>query len=198
MGSTYRFDFGPGKAETDYVKITGSTLYDAGRGYGFLGAGRVSAIDRSVLEPGIAGLRRDFCIPLDSSFAVDLPSGTYAVSALIGDACTETHTTIKAGSRIMLRDLRTSAGQFVHHSFSVWVTDGKLVFSFSGLAPRINALDIVSAPQVPILFLAGDSTVTDQPVDGYPYAGWGQALPEITRTFRSGAELGSRSWWRKA
>lgn len=172
---SFQFDFGPAGTEAGggRIRITEASLYEPSIGYGFLPAGRVSAKDRG--EP--AALKRDFCIPLDAEFQVDVPEGTYQVTALIGDEITRTETTIKAGAgRLMLHKLRTSAGQFVSHMFSVWVTDGKLRLAFSGLAPRINALEIVPRDEAVTLFLAGDSTVTDQPADGWPYAGWGQMI----------------------
>lgn len=177
MLQQYRFDFGTGTcgAAEGYTKITDRTLYEPALGYGFLNADRVNAKDRE----GPAPLKRDFVIPLDASFAVDVPNGTYTVTAVIGDEFTVTDTTIKAGEgRLMLHKLKTSAGQFVSHSFSVWVTDGRLELAFSGLAPRINSLDIVRNDKAVTLFLAGDSTVTDQPASGWPYAGWGQMLPK--------------------
>ena len=53
--------------------------------------------------------------------------------------------------------------------------------TFSGPAPRVNALEITPAPHAINLYLAGDSTVTDQPEDGFPYAGWGQMLPQLLK-----------------
>ncbi|WP_159882094.1 rhamnogalacturonan acetylesterase [Paenibacillus puerhi] len=180
MTIQHKFDFGIGEAAEGYIKIGAELGYSTSLGFGFLQqeSSRISVKDRG--EPD--KLRRDFCIPLDAVFRVDVPSGVYTVHALIGDAIIGTETTIKAGcGRLMVRRLRTSAGQFIRHSFSVWVSDGRLELAFSGLAPRINALEIESAPQVRTVFLAGDSTVTDQPADGYPYAGWGQMLPYLLK-----------------
>ncbi|SDD37405.1 Lysophospholipase L1 [Paenibacillus sp. UNCCL117] len=178
MINQLKFDFGTGESGEGYSKLRADAWYDAALGYGFVRQehSRIAAKDRGEPE----ALRRDFCIPLDAVFRVDVPDGVYTVHALIGDAIVPTETTIKAGcGRLMVRRLRTSAGQFIRYSFSVWVTGGRLELAFSGLAPRINALEIVAAPQVRTLFLAGDSTVTDQPADGYPYAGWGQMLPYL-------------------
>jgi lysophospholipase L1-like esterase len=177
MSQLYRFDFGtPASGTADgYTKITECSLYDPAVGYGFTTITRINGRDRG--EP--APLKRDFIIPLDSSFVVDVPDGTYTVTAVIGDEITVTDTTIKVGEgRLMLHKLQTSAGQFVSYSFSAWVADGKLTLTFSGLAPRINSLDIARNDQICTIFLAGDSTVTDQPTSGWPYAGWGQMLPK--------------------
>ncbi|MGG1552148.1 rhamnogalacturonan acetylesterase [Paenibacillus ferrarius] len=187
MTAPMKFDFGPIAAATGtagaqgavsaadgYVKVTPDTVYTKAAGYGFDDAGRVYAKDRG--EP--AALRQDFCIPLGAVFAVDVPNGTHRVSVLLGDEIADTETTIKTNAgRLVLHKQRTLAGQFVRASFSVWVTNGQLQLAFTGLAPRINAVEVEAAPNACTIFLAGDSTVTDQPADGYPYAGWGQMLP---------------------
>ncbi len=59
--------------------------------------------------------------------------------------------------------------------------DDKLTLEFDppagGGRPCLCALEIVPAPEVPTVFLAGDSTVTDQPRE--PTASWGQMLPRF-------------------
>lgn len=193
----WKFDFGPGAAAEGYRSVAPDCRYDADKGYGFEAGGSVYGRDRRLQEDGgttggggsiaapaedgvAARLRGSFCIPLGAVFRVDLPDGTYMVTMLIGDELADTHTVVKAwGSKRMLPPVRTVAGQFVEHRFSVPVYGGMLQLAFSGKAPRINALEIAPAPQTLTLFLAGDSTVTDQPASGYPYAGWGQMLPAL-------------------
>ncbi len=178
MTFNYRFDFGLGAAEDGYTKVTAQTCYEKMIGYGFSSTDKVNAKDRGGNQP----LRRDFCIPQNSCFLVDVPDGTYSVSILLGDELADTETTVKAGEgRMMVNKQRTVPGHFVWVRFAVWVTDGRLKLIFSGLAPRINAMEITAAPQTCTLFLAGDSTVTDQPADGYPYTGWGQMLPQYLK-----------------
>lgn len=53
--------------------------------------------------------------------------------------------------------------------------DEKLTLEFNGPQPSLASLTVAPAPDVPTLFLAGDSTVTDQPRE--PGASWGQMLP---------------------
>jgi len=193
----WRFDFGPGNAAEGYTAVGLECRYDADKGYGFEAGGSVYGRDRRLQEDGgmtgeagsnaapsgdavATRLRGSFCIPLGAVFRVDLPDGTYMVTMLAGDELADTHTVVKAGgSKRMLPPVRTVAGQFVEHRFSVPVYGGMLQLAFSGKAPRINALEIAPAPQTLTLFLAGDSTVTDQPASGYPYAGWGQMLPAL-------------------
>ncbi|HYP17748.1 MAG TPA: rhamnogalacturonan acetylesterase, partial [Opitutus sp.] len=54
--------------------------------------------------------------------------------------------------------------------------DDKLTLEFNGTAPRVRTIEIAPA-KVPTVFLAGDSTVTDQPFE--PAASWGQMLPRF-------------------
>jgi lysophospholipase L1-like esterase len=50
--------------------------------------------------------------------------------------------------------------------------DDKLTLEFSDSRPCLDSLEIVSAPKIVTVFLAGDSTVTDQPRE--PTTSWGQ------------------------
>jgi len=70
--------------------------------------------------------------------------------------------------------------------------DNKLTLEFSpGAAPGrpcVGALEITKADDVPTVFLAGDSTVTDQPRE--PGASWGQMLP---RFFKPGVAVANHA-----
>ncbi|THF77336.1 rhamnogalacturonan acetylesterase [Cohnella fermenti] len=171
--SSWKFDFGVGEAAAGYIKATPASRYHPSVGCGFTGEPDIAARDRG--EPD--ALRRDLIIPADAEFRVDVPDGSYQLSLLIGDWILPSHTTVKAApGRLLISGLRTSPGQFVRETVSVRAKGGCIRLQFSGQAPRINALEINAAPHALALFLAGDSTVTDQPEDGYPYAGWGQML----------------------
>jgi len=174
----WKFDFGIGEAEIGYTKITSASAYDSALGYGFTDISRVTARDRK--EPG--ALKRDLCIPADTSFRADVPNGNYVVTIVMGDWIVPACTTLKAyPGRLLLHQRRVSAGQFVRETVGVYVRDGRLELAFSGPAPRVNALEISAAPHAINLYLAGDSTVTDQPEEGFPYAGWGQMLPRLLK-----------------
>jgi len=54
--------------------------------------------------------------------------------------------------------------------------DDRLTLEFTGRAPQVAAID-VEPVDLPTLYLAGDSTVTDQPEA--PSASWGQMLPRF-------------------
>lgn len=176
----WKFDFGPGEPALGYEGVGVDCLYNEERGYGFEDVTRVYGRERTAGDSGstiLSRLRRSFCIPLGTAFVVDIPEGTYQVIVLIGDELTETHTLIKTGEgKRVLPLIRTVPGQYIEERFTVAVRGGRLRISISGKAPRINSVEIVPVPQALTLFLVGDSTVTDQPESGYPYAGWGQTI----------------------
>ncbi|QMV43137.1 rhamnogalacturonan acetylesterase [Cohnella cholangitidis] len=174
----WKFDFGIGEAADGYTKVTAECGYDSARGYGFTDVSRVTARDRKAPD----ALKRDLCIPADTSFRLDVPNGNYAVSIVMGDWIVPACTTLKASpGRLLIRHRAVSAGQFVRETVAVYVRDGHMNLSFSGPAPRVNALEIQAVPRAINLYLAGDSTVTDQPEEGFPYAGWGQMLPAFLK-----------------
>jgi lysophospholipase L1-like esterase len=53
--------------------------------------------------------------------------------------------------------------------------DERLTLEFNGNAPGFRSLEIIPAPDIPVVYLAGDSTVCDQPAE--PWNSWGQMLP---------------------
>ena len=192
------FEFGPGK-------ITPDVRYTAERGYGF--------------EPVASPLY----------FSVKEPEeGNYRVTVTLGSATTESVTTVKAElRRLMLEKVETAPGQFVTRTFLVnirrpqiagggevrlkdrektteaWAWDDKLTLEFIGTNPAFTSIAIEKADNVPTLYIAGDSTSTDQPLE--PYNSWGQMLtrffkPEIAvaNNGESGESLrgflGERRW----
>ena len=186
---TYRFDFGTRARppEPGFVAVTPEFPYDASVGYGVVATGPTRA-------EGFV-------------FGVAVPPGNYRVSVTLGDAQTEATTTIKAESRrLMAASVRTAPGQFERRTFLVNVRtprigpkpgeparnvnlkarevgtadwDDRLTLEFLGQA-KVAAVEVESVPTTePILtvFLAGDSTVTDQTRE--PWASWGQMLPRF-------------------
>ncbi|MCC3379168.1 rhamnogalacturonan acetylesterase [Paenibacillus farraposensis] len=177
----WKFDFGPGEPAAGYKGVSPDCFYSAEHGYGFETAEHVYGRERpSPVKDAFARLRSSFCIPLNAAFIADVPDGMYLVTVLLGDPLAETFTRLKAGEgKHMLPPVHTLPGQFAEARFTVPVRGGRLRLAVSGTAPRLNALEIKPAPQTLRLFLAGDSTVTDQDASGYPYTGWGQALPAL-------------------
>jgi len=172
-----RYDFGGNVAST--------TLYDDARGYGF-----------EPVTPEFPTQR----------FSAKASEGNYKVTLRFGDRKGAGSTTVKAEARrLMIEDLVTKRGAVVTKSFIVNVRtpalappppnapggsmvrlkqreldsptwDNKLTLEFLGEAPMVTPLTIERV-DVPTVYLAGDSTVTDQRVD--PNGSWGQMLPRF-------------------
>lgn len=135
-----------------------------------------------------------------------MPEGNYRVTVKFGDRKAATRTTVKAEARrLMIEDLATRRGQFIERDFIVNVRtsalasppknapggaavrlkqrelesatwDDKLSLEFLGDAAKAEVLK-VEPVDVPTVYLAGDSTVTDQSSE--PAASWGQMLPRF-------------------
>ena len=189
-----RFDFGPGAAAEGYVAVNADTAYTPTRGYGFEPGATITGLDR-----GGDALTGDFCTGERPCFiSVDLPEGNYRVQLLLGDRAGESQTVVKAESRrLMLEPVATKKGEVTTATFLVHLRtpqipaggtvklkpreigalhwDKRLTLEFNGTRPCVAALEITTADDAVTVFLAGDSTVTDQQLE--PWAAWGQMLP---------------------
>jgi lysophospholipase L1-like esterase len=187
----FKFDFGPGKGEPGYLQVAPLMAYDSGKGFGFLSTSGSGSI-----------------------FAVDIPAGNYDVTLRFGSPGNATSTTIKAESRrLMIEKVETQPGNFETRTFTVNVRrpeistggraelnkremgppvvpdwDEHLSFEFNGKHPGVASLAIKPARAAITVFIAGDSTVTDQAHE--PYTGWGQMLP---RFFQQGVAVSNQA-----
>ena len=197
----FKFDFGPGQAAPGWIQVLPTTVYSKETGYGFEPESKVRGVDRG----GRNKLRGDFCTS-DGPFyfSVALPEGNYRVTATFGDREGRSTNTVKAElRRLMLETVSTGRGKFVARTFIVntrtpqipggdhvhlkprertnemvaW--DDKLTIEFNGSRPCVCSLEISRDDKVPTVFLLGDSTVCDQPLE--PWNSWGQML---TRFFK--------------
>lgn len=206
--AAYRFDFGPGKVEPGYTQVVPATVYSADRGYGFEPGADVSAVDRG----GDDALGGDFCTSEKPFFfSVNLPEGNYDVTVTLGDRDGESTTTVKAESRrLMLERVATARGEIASRTFTVNVRnsrivtdqqvrlkarekgvlhwDDKLTLEFNGARPCVCALEVCKADDAVTVYLAGDSTVTDQTRE--PWNSWGQMLP---RFFKPGVAVANHA-----
>jgi lysophospholipase L1-like esterase len=198
--TSFNFDFGPGKVAPGYKQVLQTTTYSKELGYGFEPDSAVSCVDRG----GGDALRSDLCSSDQPFFfSVALPEGNYNVTITFGDRNAETTTTVKAElRRLMLEEVHTAAGKFATRSFTVnirrpqisaggevklkdrektseaWAWDEKLTLEFNNQRPSVCAIEITKV-DVPTLFLLGDSTVCDQPLE--PFNSWGQMLTRFLR-----------------
>lgn len=200
--NSYKFDFGPGEIETGYIRILPTTIYSQELGYGFEPGTQVKAIDRQSDD----ALRSDLCTSEHPFyFSVKLPEGNYKVTITLGDLKGESTTTVKAElRRLMLQEVKTGIGHFETRTIVVntripnipgggqvrlkdrektsefWAWDEKLTLEFNNNRPCVCAMEIEKADNIPTVYILGDSTVCDQPLE--PWNSWGQML---TRFFKS-------------
>jgi lysophospholipase L1-like esterase len=179
--STWRFDLATQATAPDRIAVQPSQTYQP-NAYGF--------------EPGGAS---DGYL-----FSAAVPEGVYRVTIRFGGAQAG-RTTVKAEARrLMLRDVVTAPDAYQTRSFLVQVRgpalptppanapggtavvltpqelasrtwDERLTLEFLD-RPQVAAIDIEPV-EAPVIYLAGDSTVTDQPSE--PAASWGQMLPAL-------------------
>jgi lysophospholipase L1-like esterase len=200
---TWKFDFGSEPAARGFTYERPNSAYSTQRKRGFDLGSTVTVIERGHRDP----LLRDFCTSdRPFFFSVALPEGNYQVSVIFGDAAGASTNTVKAESRrLMLEDVRTAPGKFSTNTFTVNVRtprfpggplsgavklktrekdylhwDDKLTLEFNGARPALVALEIARMTNAVTVYLMGDSTVTDQPLE--PWNSWGQMLPRFFNT----------------
>jgi lysophospholipase L1-like esterase len=196
--TVYKFDFGQGKVARGYIQVVPDMHYNTASGFGFYDNGStIFSIDRGRHN----ALYTDFITSNKPFFfAVDLPEGNYNVKVILGDNEGEAITTVKAESRrLMLEKVQTAAGKFMTKVFTTNVRystiqnneevkldsseqghhdwDKKLTIEFNNSHPCICALEITRVEDAITVYLAGNSTVTDQQYE--PWAAWGQMLPRF-------------------
>jgi lysophospholipase L1-like esterase len=138
-------------------------------------------------------------------FSAVVPEGNYRVTVKLGDPDVHSSTVVKSENRrLMLDEVKTEPGKYATRSFLVNVHtsqispgvsvrlkpreigilrwDERLTLEFSGGRPAVRSVEVVPAAEVVTIYLAGDSTVTDQ-VE-VPWAGWGQLLPRFFKPDR--------------
>lgn len=207
---SFKFSFSPDKPAPGYVQVQPDTVFPGKDGFGFDLGSKVAAIQRG----GDDALRAGFCTSeRPFFFSVQVPEGNYNVTVTLGDSSDATTNTIKAESRrLMLENVVTAPGKFESRTFTVNVRrpdiagggrvglkkresgppmvlhwDDKLTLEFNGARPGLCALEITPTEAITV-FLAGDSTVTDQPNE--PWNSWGQMLP---RFFKSGVAVANHA-----
>src|SRR5947209_14091348 len=163
------------------VRVAAAGVLAAGALAG-IGAVSASAAAPRALPAGCSGSS-----PITCHYAVS--PGNYDVTVSIGSA-TATGTTAMwvEARRLMLPTTSTPAGTVTTYSFTINVRQPEgeptgeggtgtpgLDISFTGSAPQVSAITVKPASNPLVAYLAGDSTVCDQPTA--PYTGWGQILP---------------------
>ena len=202
----HAFDFSIHKTLANAIAFSSSLPYNDAVGYGFDFG---TAYKTSFTEHGLVTAGPIY-------FSVKVPEGSYKVTVTLSGKNTET--TIKAESkRLFIPQLKVDSNKSITTSFIVNVFnekisqgydvdlkdrervkldwDDKLTLEFLGNS-TIESIRIENANDVKTLFLAGDSTVTDQDVE--PWASWGQFITAylddsiaVSNQASSGASLAS-------
>lgn len=126
-----------------------------------------------------------------------VPNGTYEVTLTITAHGDITFTILSQSRRFMVQDEKMKKGEVRDFIFDVSVCDyhknNEEYTEIKGVELYImcdgdfSAVSAVSPVDVPVIYIAGDSTVTDQPAE-YPYSpsstycGWGQMFPKLLNT----------------
>jgi lysophospholipase L1-like esterase len=203
--SHWQFSFAPGAAPAGAVAVAPDALYSEAAGFGFEPGSQPVAVDRPGQGGFLTGSQPVY-------FSVKLPEGNYQVTVTLGDPAGSSLTTVKAElRRLMLQRIRTAPGEVIKRTFNVairrpsypggevrlkprektteaWSWDDKLTLEFCDEHPAVAAVAITAVPDLPTLFLIGDSTMTDQPRE--PHNSWGQM---ITRFFGPGIVVASHA-----
>ncbi len=182
-----KFAFVPGQSDASYIQISKNSNYSEQSSY---------IVDGQWHNNQDSG-KSTFA----GKLSVLLNEGNYDVKVTLGDPDSPAETTLKAEDRrVMVAQLKTNPGEILTRTFTLNIRtpaipggdpvkinrresgppvtarwDGKLTLECLGSPPGLRTLEISRNDAAVTVFLAGDSTVTEQADE--PYAGWGQMLP---------------------
>lgn len=180
------FNFGTSLKNSKARIINTALVYDSNLGYGF---------DFNTAS-NIKMNSDSFSTEKPTYFSVKLPEGNYQVEIVMGNSEKDSNITIKAESRrLMLNQFAIQKGKSITKIFNVNIRtpkiddnqnitlkdrekdifdwDDKLTLEFLGEV-SIQSIKITLKNDLTVVYLAGDSTVTDQDVK--PWASWGQFI----------------------
>lgn len=197
--SEWDFCFSQNPAQDSSILISSNAAYSDKLGYGFETNTPLNFVTRQTSNSTIAHF---VTAEKPFFFSARVAEGNYRVIVTLGDSEGESITTIKAEvRRLMLERTLTTKGQSLTREFIVnvrsyhisdkvdvklkprerttelWNWDNKLTLEFNGPRPCIARLEIIKIDTLHTIYLAGDSTVCDQPLE--PFASWGQMLPRF-------------------
>lgn len=182
------FYFGTNKKSAKGIRIDKPLVYTPISGFGF---------DLNTAQ-NVQIKNTSFVTEKSAYFSVKLPEGNYSIRVTMGSDEKETNVTLKAESRrLMLNQLSIKIGEQITKTFNVNVRtpridnttsillkerelgdlnwDNKLTLEFLG-SVAIQKIEIIPQINLTTLYLAGDSTVTDQDIE--PWASWGQFITQ--------------------
>ncbi|MGE6355436.1 rhamnogalacturonan acetylesterase [Flavobacterium sp. NPDC079362] len=181
-----QFQFGSLLNSSKGTIIKNSLIYNSKLGYGF---------DFNT-SSNVKINSTSFSIARPTYFSVQLPEENYQIEVVTGSADKPSNVTIKAESRrLMIDQLSVKKGKPITTTFNVNIRtpkindnlnvtlkdrekdifdwDDKLTLEFLG-GVAVQSIKITLKNNLTVVYLAGDSTVTDQDVE--PWASWGQFI----------------------
>lgn len=180
------FNFGQKVKSNSGTAINKAIEYSDALGYGF----------DFQTDKSIAFDKKSISAQSPFYFSVKLPEGNYTVEVVLGGNNSGITTVNAESRRLMLREIKTAGKETKTERFIVNVRtgqfdgnkkiglkpteisglnlDNKLTLEFLG-KPNIQSIKITPISKIKTLFIAGDSTVTDQDLE--PWASWGQFFP---------------------
>ncbi|MET0466353.1 MAG: rhamnogalacturonan acetylesterase [Chitinophagaceae bacterium] len=190
--SAFNFVFSHSLKTKGATYVSPRDIYDPVKGYGWE---RESLPDTSLASPAVKGTVRS--TPL--YFSVNLPEGNYDVKLVLGKDKQRAVATVKVENRrLMLEKVETAPGKTTTQWFTVHIRDSiirpsnkvvalkprernyrhwdhKLTIELNNAAPYVQQMEVRKNNAARTIFLAGNSTVVDQPDE--PWAAWGQMIP---------------------
>ena len=180
------FCFGTIKKASKGIHINNSIAYNSTTGYGFDFNTAKNVKMKSIT----------FITDKPTYFSVKVPEGNYQIEVIMGSEDVASNVTIKAESRrLMLQEKVVQKGKQFTKTFNVNVRnakidattsmslrgsenddlnwDDKLTLEFLGKV-AVKSIKVTPINNAIVVYLAGDSTVTDQDVE--PWASWGQFI----------------------
>ena len=203
--TAFKFDFGSGAVAPGYTQVTPDMAYSAELGYGFEPGSVATAVDRGgdPLRGDFITSAQPFLFSVklpEGNYRVTVTLGDAAgesvttikaesrrlmverVATARGQFATRAFTVNVRNSKVPpppknapgndhveLNDRENGPNGLVYH----W--DDKLTLEFNNTRPCVCAVELERVEDAITVFIAGDSTVTDQPRE--PGASWGQMLP---------------------
>lgn len=202
--TSWKFVFG-NQAKTGYTSIGPTNVYAVANGYGF-DFGFDKAVRYTPSKDGIEGKAAPrnpydwtgmpFHAPRHQAFlfSANVPVGNYEVRITMGSKDSASGATIRAEQRrLMIEDWTVPAGRVetrvIHVNRRKRGTslttreqgyidlDDRLTIEFNGDHPILSQLEITKIDTDVTVYLAGNSTVVDQPQE--PWGAWGQIFPRF-------------------
>ena len=193
QAKTDRYAFGGTQAFPGAIVVRPSDAYTPERGYGFEPGPPLEVVTGASGPAAITSLHAFL-------FSATLPEGDYQVEVVAGNPKDSTEMTIRAEQRrlyfesVKVKEGGLSRCRFVvdvrspmiaggdkirlkprEYSYVNW--DNKLTLEFDGPKAAIESIEIIPISHRTTLYLAGDSTVTDQ--EHEPWCSWGQIVPRF-------------------